>query len=194
MNKQRGFTLIETLIAIFLLTLTVGALLQLAAGGFYSVRYSRNQLVATALLQESLEYMHNSRDDANQAGVDWQSWLSSFSVNENGTPLGGTTQGCFGSNGCTVDPYAVAARVRACTGICPSVTFFTSPGLYGYSTSTYPPFNGQTVSGGTATSYVRTISMRLDSPDQVTVTATITWLNGSATKTASQSILLARWQ
>ncbi len=194
MNKQRGFTLIETLIAIFLLTLTIGALLQLAAGGFYSVRYARNQLVANTLLQESLEYMHNSRDTASIAGADWQTWLTSFSVNENGTPLGGTDQGCFTRNGCTVDPYTLAAHVKACASTCAPITFFTGSGLYGYANGTYPLINGQSYTSGTDTSYVRTMTMQLNSPDQMTVTATVSWLNGSASKTVSQSVLLTKWR
>lgn len=62
MKKQQGFTLIETLIAVFILTLTIGGLLTLAANGYFSVRYARNQIVANNLLQESLEYIRNSRD------------------------------------------------------------------------------------------------------------------------------------
>ncbi|MDB5255145.1 MAG: seg [Candidatus Nomurabacteria bacterium] len=194
MNKQSGFTLIETLIAIFLLTLTVGALLQLAAGGFYSVRYARNQMVATALLQESLEYMHSSRDTASIAGTDWQTWLTSFSVNQNGTPIGDTSQGCFSRNGCIVDPYTTVAKVRACDSTCPPITFFTSSGLYGYSSSTYLPINGQSVTSGTATSYVRTITMQINTPDQVTVNTSVTWLNGSSSKTVTQPVLLTKWK
>ncbi len=179
-NRTAGFTLIETLIAIFILTLTIGGLLELAANGFYSVRYARNQLVADALLQESLEYFHNSRDTSVQNNIDWQSWVNS-------------NQECFSSNGCTVDPYATSQKVKACTANCEPIVFYDNNDLYGYNSSTYPSQNGQTLNGATPTTYVRTITMQQLSPDQVNVTSKITWLNGQSSKTTTQSILLTRW-
>ena len=194
MKHQRGFTLIETLIAIFILTLTVGGMLQLAASGFYSVRYARNQLVADSLLQESLEYFHNSRDTSVQNGVDWQSWVSSFNVDSSGNQVQGSAgQGCFSSNGCTVDPYATSPRIKACSSNCEGIIFYSSNDLYGYRNSTYPSQNGQTLTNATATTYVRTITLQQLSPDQVSVTARVQWLNGQAQKSTTQSILLTRW-
>ncbi|MEO5646489.1 MAG: prepilin-type N-terminal cleavage/methylation domain-containing protein [Candidatus Paceibacterota bacterium] len=195
MKQQQGFTLIETLIAIFLLTLTVGGLLELAAGGFYSVRYARNQLVADALLQESLEYFHNSRDTAVQNTIDWPTWLASFNVDSSGTQIQGSAgQGCFSSNGCIVDPYATNQKVKACSSTCAPIVFYTSNDLYGYTSSTYPSQNGQTLNTASPTTYVRTITLQQSSPDQVTIVSKVQWLNGSAQKSTSQSILLTRWQ
>lgn len=199
MKKQSGFTLIETLIAIFILTLTVGGLLTLAANGYFSVRYARNQLTANNLLQEALEYIRNDRDTAIQNGTSWDTWLTSY------TTTSGTTGGCIPSGnhiGCIVDPYTTSNHIVACNqsqGACPAITFYPTPGFYGYSFNQYPSI----IQGGAApyvTSYVRTITMQQfkinpdsSGPDQVVVTVTVRWKNGTSDKTTSQSILLTNW-
>ncbi|HTH93308.1 MAG TPA: hypothetical protein VL576_02410 [Candidatus Paceibacterota bacterium] len=179
-----GFTLIETLIAIFILTLTVGGLLTLAAGGYFSVRYARNQIVADNLIQESLEYIRNTRDGAAQAGSGfWQTWQNQYTS-------------CQTSSGCIIDPYTTTANahVQACPSSgCPAITFWPSVGFYGYKTHSYANI-GQGGSSPYDTSYIRTVTMKAGSnPDEVVVTASMTWFNGSSQKSASQSILLANW-
>jgi prepilin-type N-terminal cleavage/methylation domain-containing protein len=197
MKKQQGFTLIETLIAIFLLTLTVGGLMTMAANGYYSVRYARNQMVADTLLQESMEYIRNSRDTTIQQGGTWTQWVANFNVSSNGTVLGGpNTQGCFtgsgnSGTGCIIDLYASSASVRACGVTCEAIAFYPG-GLYGYASSSY---TSPLVSGSpTTTTYIRTISMQQNgNPDQVIVNSTIQWRNGKSLKTISQSILMTNW-
>lgn len=183
MKHQQGFTLIETLIATFILTLTIGGLLQLAASGYYSVRYARNQLVADTLLQESLEFVHNSRDTNAQAGGDWDTWGSRFSS-------------CIANSstaGCIIDPYSNGAKIRACGNTCPSIVFFQNNGFYGYSGASYPQVNGQPVSGGIATSFIRSMVLTKPNPDQYVFTATVQWMNGSSLKRATQSVLITNW-
>ncbi len=194
--KQKGFTLIETLVAILILSMTVGALLSLAAGGFYSVRYGRNQIVANNLLQESLEYVRNSRDTAFLQGADWQGWLQMLSVDTQGQPVvssgrGAGGAGCFGPTGCYVDPYTATAPIKACSRVCPAVEYYADQSLYGYDGSY--PFSG---SESVTTSYVRTISVTRSTldQDQVVVTGTISWLDGQTTKRLTQSIVIANWR
>jgi type II secretory pathway pseudopilin PulG len=185
MKKQSGFTLIETLIAIFLLTLTVGGLLTLAANGYYAVRYARNDITGNSLMQESLEYVRNSRDTAFQQGSDWATWMAPYTTNK-----------CMTSTGCIVDPYttSTADTIQLCQDSgCPAVEFYPTTGFYGYQNDPYPG----TVTTGAApylTGYVRTITMQQSSdPNQLTVVVTVKWINGKAPKTVSQSILLTNW-
>lgn len=179
MKKQAGFTLIETLIAIFILTLSIGGLLTLAAGGYFSVRYSRNQIVANNLIQESLEYVRNSRDTLFEQNGDWNQWLTGFTT-------------CFAASGCIVDPYNSSARVKAASG--QKIVFYPTSGFYGYAGASYPA----TITTGTApyaTTYVRTVKMSHSVADtnQIIVSSTVTWLNGTTSKTATQSILITNW-
>lgn len=194
-QEQKGFTLIETIIAIFILSVTVGALLQIAAQGFYTVRYLRNQIVANNLLQEGIEFIRNTRDSevlAKENGT-WDAWITT--MRDQG--------GCFQETGCIVDPYVrhtqgVFQPIMPCVDACTPFSFFEETGFYGYETnaSGYPT----DIASGTSypTSYIRTITMKMlnDEPsvaNQVIVTVTVVWENGDAAQKVSQSILLTKW-
>lgn len=182
-SSQSGFTLVETLIAIFILALTIGALLTLTAGGFFSIRYAKNDIVASNLLQESLEYIRNSRDTAAENSVVWSIWLQNY-------------EQCVNPNGCTVNPYAASAVdvVSECTGTCPYMTYYNTAGLYGYNTVS----NLFNTTGDTyTTSFVRTITFKdittSTGDPQTLVTARMDWKNGTNAKHVTQSIVLAPW-
>ena len=181
LSSQSGFTLVETLIAIFILSMTIGALLSLAAGGFISVRYARNQIVANYLMQESLEYVRNTRDEAFINSVPWSDWIATYTAHD------------CDKDGCYVDPYAAnqALRIEACSGECPAISFYEDEGFYGYQPVTRYSF----ASAGTVyqTTYVRTVTFRQQSADEIIVTVTMKWLNGTNQKSVSQSILLTNW-
>jgi Tfp pilus assembly protein PilV len=190
-RHQAGFTLVETVIAILILSLSIGSLLTLTAGGFFSVRYARNQIVADNLLQEALEYVRNSRDTAVQQGGSWATWLGTLNVDGSGVSIDlGSPSGCFVSDGCTIDPYTQDPKIRACSGQCPVTLFYPDEGFYGYATGTYP------FSGGTSpvsTTYRRTVTTELITADELVVEATIQWQNGTTTKSVTQSLLLTNW-
>lgn len=188
-KSQSGFTLIETLIAILILSLTIGALLTLTAGGFFSIRYAKNDIVASNLLQESLEYIRNTRDSAAQQNTGWAAWYSTYESN-----------GCTDRDGCIVNPYAENQdeRVISCRGDCPKIKYFSGSGFYGYETSSGINYfdNFATDADFYETSFVRTITMRETtdtSEPQLIITARMEWLNGTNTKSATQSIILSKW-
>lgn len=62
LRKDKGFTLLETLVAITILATTVTAPLTIAAYSLFQARYSRDQVVATYLAQESVEMIRYLRD------------------------------------------------------------------------------------------------------------------------------------
>jgi len=188
-NTNRGFTLVETIVAIFVLSMAMGALLTLAANGFYSVRYARNQIVADNLMQEAVEFIRNTRDNkflndsigGYDGGANYSKWVT----------LKSSFTGCFAASGCIVDIYTTGTNFIACSGTCPYMKYYEANGLYAYNYA-YP------FTGGTSydTSYVRTITMTPSAGTSgfVTVTVTVRWLNGGTTKTVSQSFLLTNWR
>lgn len=181
-----GFTLIETIVAIFILSLAMGALLTLAASGFYSVRYSRNQIVADNLAQEAMEYIRNTRDTKfldtpYEAGNNSTAWYNLRFVD---------MAPCFTTNGCIVDIYTAGANFIACSSQCPYMRYYENQGVYGY---TY----GYPFSGGVAydTSYVRTVKLTPSANvDYFTATVTVRWLNGNTTKTTTQTAYFSNWR
>lgn len=188
--KQKGFTLIETLIAILILSISIGGILSLAAGSFYSVRYARNQIVANNLLQESLEYVRNTRDSSFIQGVSWESWQDIFKVNSSGVYTGGSSDGCFSSDGCIVDVYTSSAKIKQCPGACSYIMYYPDNAFYGYNHSY--PFS--VITAAYQTTFIRTIRMSVSSdPNQIIVTGSISWLNNANPKTISQQMLITNW-
>ena len=62
-QKNRGFTLVETLIAIAIFTTSIIAIMSVLANGISNTTYAKNKMIASYLAQEGIEYMRNLRDD-----------------------------------------------------------------------------------------------------------------------------------
>ena len=60
--KNRGFTLIETLVAIAVLSLAITGPMVIAQKGIGSAIYARDEVTAFYLAQEAIEYIRNVRD------------------------------------------------------------------------------------------------------------------------------------
>ncbi len=63
LNKTTsGFTLVEALFAIFILTFVIVGLMTVVASSLYSSRYARQEIVMNFLLQEAADAIRNDRD------------------------------------------------------------------------------------------------------------------------------------
>lgn len=83
----RGFTLIEALVAVSILMVAVVSPMSIAQRGLSSAIYSKDQMTASFLAQDAIEYVKNYRDNIGLSGGS-SNWLSSL-------------EGCL--NGCLVD-------------------------------------------------------------------------------------------
>jgi prepilin-type N-terminal cleavage/methylation domain-containing protein len=88
MFRKRGFTLIETIIALFVLSIAVTAALTSARTGMRSSEYARDEVVAYYLVNETIEYFRNLKDTNLSKGRDW---------------LYGIDERCFTTELCRVD-------------------------------------------------------------------------------------------
>jgi len=61
-NSQKGFTLMETLVAIFILMLSITGPMVFAQNGLRAAFLSRDQITAFFLAQDAIEYIKNVRD------------------------------------------------------------------------------------------------------------------------------------
>ena len=61
-KNKSGFTLLETLVAIMLFVIALSALLALVRDSVTSATYTKNDVVATYLAQEGIDYIRNIRD------------------------------------------------------------------------------------------------------------------------------------
>ncbi|MEN9913181.1 MAG: hypothetical protein RLY66_589 [Candidatus Parcubacteria bacterium] len=71
---RQGFTLVETLVAIAVLMIAIAGPLVIATKGLTAALYSKDQMIASFLAQESMEVIKNIHDN-NIAEMDVNNWL-----------------------------------------------------------------------------------------------------------------------
>ncbi|MFA6000012.1 MAG: prepilin-type N-terminal cleavage/methylation domain-containing protein [Candidatus Paceibacterota bacterium] len=183
-QNNRGFTLVETLVAISIFTMSVLTLLIILSQGISSVNYAKNKIIAEYLAQEGIEYMNNIRDTnvitASTASVGWNDFKAQINS-------------CFTLDGCYLndnDLFDGGASLTVknlsytpCTGNCPAL-------LYDLGNSSNGKYN---YSYGLTTTFVRKITTTQVSPDEIKVTSSVSWSQGSGTKTVTFSTNLFNW-
>ncbi len=105
-STKKGFTLIETLVAISILMLAVTGPLVISQKGLSAAAYAKDQMIAYYLAQDAMEYVRNVRDTNAVSGVgtaigaDWLSVLITGSLSEciGGTCKVDTSQPSFSTN------------------------------------------------------------------------------------------------
>lgn len=113
--KNKGFTLLETLVAVAVLSLALSGVLTLASMGIRSASSASKQITAFFLANESIEYVRNKRDSNLLAGSDWLNGLSA----------------CQSAEGCYAD--VLNNVMTQCGPTCPKIKFDSSQNLYNYS-------------------------------------------------------------
>jgi prepilin-type N-terminal cleavage/methylation domain-containing protein len=163
-----GFTLLETLVAIAILSLAIGAAFGVVSNSIQNSTIAKDQITAFFLAQEGMEFIKNIRDQNALHNINIEpatvSWLSHF---------GGTSgdPDCFGK-ACMID--SPLAGVTVCTGgfgTCSNLKQDPVTGVYGY-TAAWPDSN-----------FKREIQFTTVSSDEVKVAIKMTWLTRGQTKT-----------
>jgi Tfp pilus assembly protein PilV len=180
-NVVRGFTVIETLVAIAVLTIAL-------IGPFYAVQeamtqsfVARDKLIASSLAQEAIEYVRSVRD--NNYHNNRSSWMTGLS-----------TLACYGASPtqfCTVDPtrgdvniVPAAMTVYTNTTQIPQLRM-SSAGLYTH----------QTTSGDSQTRFTRYIQIITTpgSTTEVRIIASVSWTTARVTYTTTISSYVNNW-
>ena len=205
-NKQKntngGFTIIEALVAIFILSISVASMLGVTATSASFARYANNEITANYLAQEAIDSIRNSRDTiAFQQkgdyadGLAWRAFLNRYGYRD-----GANSDRCFdATKGCylkmeSYDPtnidYAGGSDVIGCLAEgCPILKFdsvLTGSSLfYNYSS-------------GTDSIFSRKVYMTIDPAKEyeVKVRVVVEWNNGNGiTNNSSRSleVYLLNW-
>ncbi len=180
-NKNRGFTLLETLIGISILIIAITATFSAVQSGLSSSIESKDQISAFFLAQEAVEYVRNVRDTNSLNG---QNWLTNLALN--------STDDCYFGNSCTIDatkdPISDGAAIEECSGSCPYLrqnqnSSDTTFAMYGHTSS------------WTQTPFQRIVELEFVSVDEVTLVVTINWRKGTGVaRTFTIKESLFNWQ
>lgn len=189
MNK--GFTLIETMIAVFILVVAMNAMLGLISSSLFSARYAKNEIIANYLIQEAIDYVRNERD--------------SIAFQKKDDPSGGWANfqskyaSCFNPLGCEIEPAKTIANVSACAGTvgggfgtigCAVFNFdenASNKDFYTYDTNQGIPSNFKR-------KIVMTVNPNINSQDEIDVKVDVEWLNGSLVRSKYSRVSLLNWQ
>lgn len=184
-NKEKGFTLVEVLISLFIFTVAVAGVITVSSQGSMNVNSAKNRVVATFLADEGIELVRGMRDTAvvNAAATgltESDGWDAFVLANGTGTPC---------SIACDIDPtnlvgsiqFPDSSNVQPCSSYC--ILNNTSIGYY----TSFAP--------GTPSIFSRQIVIDATSnPEEATVTSTVTWREGiGAPLFATQTETLFNW-
>jgi len=164
-KSDKGFTLIETLVAISVLVLSLSGPLSIASSALKSAYYARDQVAASYLAQEGVEFVRAIRDQ-NRIMSPQQSWLI------------GLTQ-CIGVNAqCTVD-FVNFTPAALCSGAC-SPLLISTAGLYNQA-------------AGSVSRFTRTLSITTISSTEINLKVTVSWVSNNSTNSIVASENLFQW-
>ena len=173
-NPGLGFTLVETLVAVSILTISILGTFTAVQKGLATSYFAKDQVTAFFLIQEAIEQIRNTRDTNGLQSIDSKStggsgvhWLKGIAELP-GDP-------CSLGKVCRVDPYT--GSLPTYCGLegtdCPVIRQDPATGLFGYN------------AGWNATRFTRNISIVpvAGNLDEVVIEVTVKWVSGSFSKT-----------
>ncbi len=171
LKNREGFTLIETLIAISVFSLSIISLLSVLGGGISNTNYAQAKMVASYLAQEGVESIRNMRDSHMLfgGGLNWTTFKSELSAcTSSGSPCG------FNS--------ALPVRDTDFVFSCGDCRLYLQNG--GYSTG----------GAGTPSSFTRHIWRELlPSPDEIIIYSKVSFTEGSGSYSVTLKGNLFNW-
>jgi len=190
-KTKRGFTLVETMVAVFILTLIIISLMTVVANSLFSSRYSRNEITANYLLQEVADYVRNDRDTTvflqnGETEVPWQEFVNKY----NFCLYVDKKSGCYLN---VFDTINSLGEIKQC------ITNFSDqeptgcPYLYYDSNAENSAFYTYDENNTVQTIFQRKIYFKEINVNEVMFVITVYWKSGSVTKSKSLNIHLTRW-
>ena len=174
--RKKGFTLIETLVAIMLLITAVAGPLTIVSKNLLAARVAKDQITAYYLAQDALEYVRFARDTNRLKGADWLTGAGGASAGIDLAP-------CTGASGCYLDSTSnTPTTPTACSGTCPTINYSSATDR-----ATYAPIG----SGITSTQFTRTVTIAPPTgnpPDERILVVAVRW--GSATGAGARTVII----
>jgi len=171
--KNKGFTIVESLVAIAILVLAISGAMSAIQTGISSYIYSKDQIIAFYLAQEGFEQIRNIRAENS---LNSRNWLTGISLN--------ASDPCYFGNACTVDPVNsnVATRCSSGIGFCPALRQNATTGFFGYDAS-WP-----------ATIFRREIILTQINSNEISILVTVNWSKGIVNRQFRARENILNWQ
>lgn len=179
-NKTGGFTLVETLVAISIVSIVVIGTFTAVQQSLSTSMFARDQVAAFYLVEDAMEYIRNVRDTNSIYSL--QSTPYGTTVNWLNGLAATPTDNCYFGKVCGIDSYL--KTTFTCTGsggyTCPPLNQNINNGIYGYTNS----------SGWTTTRFIRYIQFIQVNSHEVDVYVSVGWTSGGVNKliTVRQSL------
>lgn len=180
-DSQKGFTLIETLLAISIFASSITALMVISAKGINDNVFVKNKLTASYLALEGVEMVRNARDTRALTASAGQYW-SEFITSDVGSCYRSSSSAI---NSCYVDASEVSPTFSACDedGVCPNLKYDNDLNMYTYSGIIQDSIFNRTI-------YIESVS---SAQNEVIVKSIVTWEQGRNTFTTTYQYNLFDW-
>jgi prepilin-type N-terminal cleavage/methylation domain-containing protein len=169
-GTQKGFTIVESLVAIAILVAAVTGTMTAVQTGISSYIITKEQITAFYLAQEGFEQLKNMRD---QNSLEGRSWL--FDIAED------ADDPCFFGFKCMVSPVESVVATR-CAGSCEVLRQDPDEGFFGYDIDWTP------------TVYTREIELEPINQHEIAATVSITWSKGLINRSFRVRENILNWQ
>jgi len=158
---------VEVLVGMFIISIALVAAFGTAQMSLQSSIRARDQVTAFYLAQEGFEMLKNFRDR--------------YATTPNGPFLNTFANNCIAMIPCRIDAFVPSPVIKTCSsGTCPPLQQ-DDAGRYQYS-------------DGSDTRFTRSFSIEDTDADEVKVTMTVTWQQGSRTHTFEAVNYIANWR
>jgi prepilin-type N-terminal cleavage/methylation domain-containing protein len=185
-TTKSGFTLLETIVAIAIFSVSILAMLVTLSQNISNTNYAKRKIIASYLAQEGIEYARNMRDtyvlyDAAGSQVGWDKFKDKLKNNSCGQ-----STGCYindqGLDYTSPDQPMTQISVTSCPSGCPVLSYNSATGKYGYA------------AGGVSSDYVRRIRILSEpSANEMKIASDIFWTQGSGTYSMTLSESMFNW-
>lgn len=162
---MKGFTLLETLVAVAILIMSLLGPFSIAQQSLKSAYYARDQVTAYYLAQEGIEFVRAVRDQNYLTGNDW---------------LVGIDTTCTGVP-CVVD-YPNFTYAACPNGVCPPLKVSNTGGLFNNESGTVSPFTRQVM-----------LTTSPTNPALMIVSVTISWKSAGVSRIFTLQERIFNW-
>jgi type II secretory pathway pseudopilin PulG len=174
MQSNRGFTIIESLVAITILMMVIIGVSSAVQTALSSNILSKEQVIAFYLAQEGAEQIRNMRDNNGIVGInDWLTGIASVSSDP-----------CYFGKACMID--VTTNTINECPGpsSCPVLRQDLVRGYYGYDPTWTPTIYERVI----------TLSQVPGSSKEIIIFVTVKWSKGLIDRQFSIRSNIINWQ